>query len=62
MQNEQRIGFIGLGAMGAGMAASLARAGCTVAGFDLRPAALVSSWRPAAERRARAPPRRAPLC
>ena len=36
----QRIGFIGLGAMGAGMAASLVRAGCAVTGFDLRQAAL----------------------
>jgi L-threonate 2-dehydrogenase len=40
MQGKQKIGFIGLGAMGAGMAASLVRAGCTVTGFDLRPAAL----------------------
>lgn len=40
MQTNQRIGFIGLGAMGAGMAASLVRAGSTVAGFDLRQAAL----------------------
>jgi 3-hydroxyisobutyrate dehydrogenase len=40
MQSDQRIGFIGLGAMGAGMAASLVRAGGAVTGFDLRPAAL----------------------
>jgi L-threonate 2-dehydrogenase len=40
MQDSQHIGFIGLGAMGAGMAASLARAGCAVTGFDLRQAAL----------------------
>jgi 3-hydroxyisobutyrate dehydrogenase len=40
MQTNQRIGFIGLGAMGAGMAASLVRAGCAVTGFDLRQAAL----------------------
>jgi 3-hydroxyisobutyrate dehydrogenase len=39
-QDQQRIGFIGLGAMGGGMAASLVRAGCSVKGFDLRPAAL----------------------
>ena len=36
MQPIQRIGFIGLGAMGAGMAASLVRAGFPVTGFDLR--------------------------
>jgi L-threonate 2-dehydrogenase len=36
----QQIGFIGLGAMGAGMAANLLRAGFQVAGFDLRQAAL----------------------
>ena len=40
MQRNQKIGFIGLGAMGAGMAASLVRAGCQVTGFDLRQAAL----------------------
>lgn len=40
MQRNQKIGFIGLGAMGAGMAASLVRAGCQVTGFDLRQTAL----------------------
>jgi L-threonate 2-dehydrogenase len=40
MQRNQKIGFIGLGAMGIGMAASLVRAGCAVTGFDLRHAAL----------------------
>ncbi len=39
MQPAQRIGFIGLGAMGAGMAASLVRAGFAVTGYDLRQAA-----------------------
>jgi 3-hydroxyisobutyrate dehydrogenase len=39
MQPAQRIGFIGLGAMGAGMAASLIRAGFAVTGYDLRQAA-----------------------
>jgi len=34
------IAFVGLGAMGAGMAANLARAGHRVAGFDVVPAAL----------------------
>jgi putative dehydrogenase len=40
MQQTARIGFIGLGAMGAGMAANLLRAGFEVTGFDLRQAAL----------------------
>ena len=40
MQPNQNIGFIGLGAMGAGMAASLVRAGFAVTGFDLRQDAL----------------------
>jgi len=35
-----RVGLIGLGAMGAGMAASLRRAGHAVHAFDIRPAAL----------------------
>jgi L-threonate 2-dehydrogenase len=40
MQGPTRIGFIGLGAMGAGMAANLLRAGFAVTGFDLRQPAL----------------------
>ena len=36
------IGFIGLGNMGAPMAANLVKAGHTVTGFDLNPAALVA--------------------
>jgi len=40
MQKNERIGFIGLGAMGAGMAASLCRAGFAVRGFDLKKDAL----------------------
>ena len=36
MQREQRIGFIGLGAMGGGMAANLVRAGFAVTGCDRR--------------------------
>ena len=36
MQRDQRIGFIGLGAMGAGMAANLVRAGFVVTGCDRR--------------------------
>ena len=41
------IGFIGLGAMGQGMAASLLRAGLPVTGYDVNPAALATfsqSW------------------
>lgn len=37
---EQKIGFIGLGAMGAGMAANLVKAGFPVTGFDVRPEAM----------------------
>ena len=40
MQQGTKIGFIGLGAMGFGMAASLCRAGFAVAGYDLREEAL----------------------
>ena len=40
MQQGTKIGFIGLGAMGFGMAASLCRAGFAVAGHDLREEAL----------------------
>ncbi len=40
MPEATPIGFIGLGAMGAGMAANLLRAGFRVTGFDLRQAAL----------------------
>jgi 3-hydroxyisobutyrate dehydrogenase len=40
MQQEMKIGFIGLGAMGFGMAASLCRAGFAVTGSDLREEAL----------------------
>jgi L-threonate 2-dehydrogenase len=40
MPQTARIGFIGLGAMGAGMAANLLRAGFEVTGFDLRQTAL----------------------
>ncbi len=36
MRQHRKIGFIGLGAMGFGMAASLCRAGFAVTGFDLR--------------------------
>ena len=35
-----KVGFIGLGAMGRGMAGTLLKAGHTVTGFDLNPAAL----------------------
>lgn len=53
-----RIGFIGLGNMGAPMAACLARAGHQVTGFDLSPAALdglaASGGAPAASARAAA--------
>ncbi len=38
-QDAQRIGFIGLGAMGMGMARSLLRAGFDVAGYDVNPSA-----------------------
>jgi putative dehydrogenase len=40
MQGDQRIGFVGLGAMGAGMAKNLLGAGFAVAGCDRREAAL----------------------
>jgi len=40
MQDCERIGIIGLGVMGAGMAASLCRAGFAVRGFDLKKEAL----------------------
>jgi len=40
MPQTTRIGFIGLGAMGAGMAANLLRTGFEVTGFDLRQPAL----------------------
>ena len=40
MQQHTKIGFIGLGAMGFGMAASLCRAGFAVTGYDLREEAL----------------------
>ena len=40
MRQDTRIGFIGLGAMGFGMAASLCRAGFAVTGYDLRADAL----------------------
>ena len=36
---QPRVGFIGLGAMGSGMAASLLRAGIPVRGYDVNPAA-----------------------
>jgi L-threonate 2-dehydrogenase len=40
MQADQQIGFVGLGAMGAGMAANLLEAGFAVTGCDRREAAL----------------------
>ena len=40
MQQDTKVGFIGLGAMGFGMAASLCRAGFAVTGYDLRDEAL----------------------
>ena len=40
MQQDTKIGFIGLGAMGFGMAASLCRAGFAVTGHDLRQEAM----------------------
>ena len=39
-QKQPRVGFIGLGAMGGGMAAVLLRAGITVRGYDVNPAAV----------------------
>ena len=35
-----RVGFIGLGKMGSGMAANLVKAGFAVRGFDVNPAAI----------------------
>jgi L-threonate 2-dehydrogenase len=40
MQADQQIGFVGLGAMGAGMAANLLKAGFSVTGCDRREAAV----------------------
>jgi L-threonate 2-dehydrogenase len=40
MGQDTKVGFIGLGAMGFGMAASLCRAGFAVTGYDLREEAL----------------------
>lgn len=40
MQQHKKVGFVGLGAMGSGMAASLCRAGFAVRGHDLRPEAM----------------------
>jgi putative dehydrogenase len=40
MQADQQIGFVGLGAMGAGMAANLLKAGFAVTGCDRREAAI----------------------
>ena len=37
---QHRVGFIGLGAMGSGMAASLLRAGIAVRGYDVNPQAV----------------------
>lgn len=39
METTQQVGFIGLGAMGSGMAGALLRAGFTVRGHDVNPAA-----------------------
>lgn len=39
MASGQRVGFVGLGAMGAGMARNLLQAGFAVTGFDLQPTA-----------------------
>ena len=36
MADDRQVGFIGLGAMGFGMAASLVRAGFAVRGYDVR--------------------------
>ena len=40
METKQTVGVIGLGAMGSGMAGALLRAGFTVRGYDVNPAAL----------------------
>jgi L-threonate 2-dehydrogenase len=40
MRQDRKVGFIGLGAMGFGMAASLCRAGFAVTGYDVREEAL----------------------
>ena len=48
-----QIGFIGLGNMGGGMAANLAKAGHDVRAFDLSPDAVASAVKMAAKRRAR---------
>jgi putative dehydrogenase len=40
MQRDQKIGFIGLGAMGSGMAANLVKAGFAVTGYDRRQEAI----------------------
>ena len=62
------IGFIGLGNMGAPMAANLVKAGHAVTGFDLNPAALdaLRGRRPDGRQRrrggARAPTSSSPCC
>ena len=63
------IGFIGLGNMGAPMAANLVKAGHRVTGYDLNPAALQALDRgrrhgapPAPPRRRRAPTSSSPCC
>ncbi len=40
LETQQRVGFIGLGAMGSGMAASLLRADIAVRGYDVNPQAI----------------------
>ena len=51
------IGFIGLGNMGAPMAANLVKAGHTVTGYDLNPAALQVSDSGGRQHRLQRPPR-----
>lgn len=41
-QTVRRVGFVGLGAMGSGMARSCLRAGLTVCGYDIAPAAVAA--------------------
>ena len=58
-----RIGFIGLGAMGAPMAANLLSAGHAVRGFDVRAAAVEALVAQGGSRpRRRAMPRKTPSC
>ena len=64
MPGDPQIGFVGLGAMGAGMAKNLLAAGFAVTGCDRRKEAVDALVRPAARppRTPRRPPSRPGCC